>query len=205
MTTANLLPEGVTWTINPPDIDISLESIITKSVSVGVVTEGAVNPDYYLNTPPEVSPTEITMIGRQSLVDRVAKAQVTINLAGRVGPLTSLNPIQLLDSQNVPITDNTISYSPTQVSVSANIDYKFLTRTVPVRVVTAGDPAVGYIAGSAQASPTVVTLSSGNSELLNSINYVETEPITITNATSEVSATVKLKTPADTTVIHNND
>ncbi len=200
-----LLPPDVDVKIDPKSIPVSLETVTTKMVKVSVVSEGVVNPDYYLNVPPEISPVEVMVKGRQSLVDRVTKAQVTVNLSGRVGPLQAISLVQLQDSKGQPITDSGLLISPSQVSVSANIDYKFLTRTVPVRVVTEGDPAVGYIAGSARANPTVVTLSSGNGDLLNKINFVETEPLNIKDATSEISGTVRLKVPVDTTVIQNNE
>ena len=199
------LPADISYKIEPTTLPVTLENVTLKTLKVEVVTQGDVNPNYYLTSPPEVSPAQITVEGRESQVNQVTKARVTLDVQNRTGPLQTVLQVQLLDGQDhviQPIPDN-LKVNPSQVNIAANIDSHFSTRTVPVRVNTEGSPATGYIAGTAKVNPPLVTLSSGDAAVLDKIDFVETQPLKIEGATSEVSGTVAIITPPDTTVIQS--
>ncbi|MDB5078239.1 MAG: hypothetical protein JWP00_163 [Chloroflexi bacterium] len=193
------LPQYVTAKLEPETIPVVLESRTTKTLPIEIVKQGEVNPDYTLEGDLAPSPTQVTITGRQSLVDRVAKAQVPVNLFGRVGSLRLTQAVSLVDSRNQAIQDNSLTISPPTINVTGNIIYKLTTRTVPIRVVTSGEPAPGYIAGNAQATPLLATVVSGNQEALNKLEFVSTEPIFIGGVSSEVSTTVRLQPILDIT------
>lgn len=200
----NLLPREINIDIKPEIITMRLEVRDTKLMPIEVVREGQVNPDYNLAGPPLASPMQVTIAGRQSLLERVAKAQVTVDLTGRVGRLNGVYPVRLLDSRGTLISENGLTLTPNSVNVSADIEYKFTLRTVPIRVVTKGQPADGFVAGSAKADPLLATLNSGDVDLLNQIQFVTTEPLDISGATKEVTGTVSLQFPLNVTVQGKN-
>jgi YbbR domain-containing protein len=193
------LPQYVNAKLEPDTIPVTLESRISKTVPVEIVKQGDVNPDYTLEGDLVPSPTQVTITGRQSLVDRVAKAQVPVNLAGRVGSLRLTQAVNLVDTRSQAITDTGLTITPSTVSVAGNIVYKLTTRTVPIRVVTTGEPAPGYIAGNAQATPLLATVVSGNQDALNKLEFISTDPINISGASSLVSTTVHLQKIPDIT------
>jgi YbbR domain-containing protein len=193
------LPQYVNAKLEPDTIPVTLESRLSKSVPVEIVKQGDVNPDYTLEGDLVPSPTQVTITGRQSLVDRVAKAQVPVNLAGRVGSLRLTQAVNLVDTRSQPITDTGLTITPSTVSVAGNIVYKLTTRTVPIRVVTTGEPAPGYIAGNAQATPLLATVVSGSQDALNKLEFISTDPINISGASSVVSTTVHLQKIPDIT------
>jgi YbbR domain-containing protein len=198
------LPSGVNVKIEPKTISIVLEKKISKVFSVEIIRDGEVNPDYYLDGDiPPPSPAQVTVTGRESLVNTVAKAQVRIDLTGRVGSLRTAAKVQLVDARDQRVSETDLTINPSTVNVTVNISYKLTTRTVPIRVVTTGEPSNGYIAGTAQANPTLVTVTSADKEVLDRIAYVETEPVDISGATNEVTKTVELKRLLNATIQGN--
>ncbi len=194
------LPSEITYKIEPKTITVVAEKRVSKPIPVEVVPQGEVNPDYTLDGDIQLSPNQVIVMGRESLVNNVAKGQVTINLNGRVGSLRDTRQVQLIDARGQPILETNLTITPSSVNISANIKYKLTTRTVPVRVTTTGEPAPGYIAGAAQTSPTLVVLISGDGDLLGKLEFVETEPLDISGATLEISKTVKIKPPSNVIV-----
>lgn len=193
------LPQYVNAKLEPDTIPVTLEGRTSKVLPVEVLKSGEVSPDYTLEGDLVANPNQVTITGRQSLVDRVTKAQVTELLTGRIGNLRDTRPVVLADSRSQVITDTSLTISPSTISVSGSIIYKLAPRTVPIRVVTTGEPAPGYIAGNAQATPLLATVVSGNQDALSKLEYVSTAPINISGATSEVSTTVHLQGIVDVT------
>ncbi len=194
------LPDSTTATVLPKTIKVTLENKVSKSFSVQVVPEGEVSPDYSLEGEIQVSPQQVTVSGRQGLVDRVARVAVPVPLAGRVGRLAAALSVKLYDSQNQLLPETDLTISPSTVNVTANINYKLSTRLVPIRVITHGEVASGYIAGTARVSPVLATIYSGNGELLNGIQFIATTPVDITDKTGKVIVSVPLQAPSNITV-----
>ncbi|HEX2910938.1 MAG TPA: CdaR family protein [Chloroflexia bacterium] len=195
------IPADLNSKIEPKTISVLLENHVEKSIPVKIVREGEVNPDYYLEGDIKASPSQVSVSGPESDVNQVNQAIVRVNLSNRVGNLGASLPVQLADNGGAPLpANNNLTVTPGVVNVSATINYKLGTRTVPVRVVTSGNPADGYIAGTAKSDPTLVTISSGDGDLLGKVNYVETEPVDISGSTSDVTRTVTLKPPQNVTV-----
>ncbi|MBN9391954.1 MAG: hypothetical protein J0I20_28215 [Chloroflexi bacterium] len=193
------LPRYVTWKSNPEQVPVVLEAQVSKTLDIEVVRGGDVNPDYTLEGDLTASPTQVTVKGRQSLIDRVAKAQVSVSLSGRVGAFRLSQGVTLVDAKGQAITDTSLSISPANITVTGNIVYKLTSRTVPIRVVTTGQPADGFIAGNAQSTPLLATVVSGNLDTLNKLEYVSTQPVNINGASSAVSTTVQLEPIPDVT------
>lgn len=193
------LPQYVNWKAKPETVPVALEATNSKTLAVEVVRGSDVNPDYTLEGDLTANPTEVKVGGRQSLIDRVAKAQVTVNLNGRVGAFRLTQNVNLLDARGQPVQDTSLTISPSTINISGNIVYKLTSRTVPIRVVTTGEPANGYIAGTAQATPLLATVVSGNLDTLNKLEYVSTQPVNISGSSSQVSTTVQLQPIPDIT------
>jgi YbbR domain-containing protein len=201
------LPSGVVAKIEPQTIPVLLEKRVSKTFPVEIVRIGEINPDYYLDGDiPPPSPAQVTVAGRESVMGNVAKAQVVVNLAGRVGTLRTSPQVQLVDAKGQVIDDkeNDLTINPTTVNVTVNITYKLNSRTVPIRVITKGEPASGFIAGAAQTNPVLVTVTSGSKDALDKVEYVETDPVDITGANSEISKTVLINPPSNVTIQGDN-
>lgn len=192
------LPESVSsYTIDPTTVQVQLEEITSKEMEVQINALGTVKLGYNQDKI-TVNPQVVMVTGPKSLVDRVDKTQVTVNLADRDTSLNGSVAVALLDDQNQPITNKALKVSPETVNVSATINFKLNSKTVPIQVLTVGSPALGYVAASSiTVYPNLITLT-GDPGDLDKIKYVETEPIDLNNATSDIETTVKLVIPYNT-------
>jgi YbbR domain-containing protein len=191
------LPDGLNVRIEPRTVDVRLERRISQTFKLQVIQQGQVNPEYTVEGGVVATPDEVTVEGRESAVKKVNRAVVAVDLNNLSGPFRTSLPIRLLDSQGQAVTEPSLTTNPIQANVAVNINYKLKTRTLPIKVVTTGEPAPGFIAGIPSYTPVLVTLVSADDAVLNNLQNIETEPIDLTSATSEVSKTVKLKAPAN--------
>ncbi len=69
-------------------------------------------------------------------------------------------------------------------------------RAIPVSPVVTGTPAAGFEVATITVDPTVVTVK-GDAERLAALESIDTEPVSVTDATETVEATVELAPPDD--------
>ena len=194
-------PESVNYySIEPDTIQVQLEEVVTRDFSVQVNRVGVVKPDYQQGEI-KLSTSVVRVSGPKSVVDRVDKAQITVDLTDRDTNLQGSVDVVLLDEKGQEISDKNLKSTPTKIDLTTPVTFKLNAKTVPIKVITTGSPAPGYIAGSSVTNePTVVTLN-GDPRILEPIKYVETSQVDLSNATSDIFATAKLRVPDNTAVI----
>ena len=192
------MPDNVSnYTIEPESIQVQLENVISKDLNIQINKVGTVKLGYQQDEI-RLDTNVVKVSGPESLVDRVKKAEVTISLNDRDSSLQGQVPVVLLDDKNQSVLDKELELLPINVNVTVPITFKLNAKTVPIRVVTTGSPAYGYVAGSSiKVMPTLVTIN-GDPTDLGPIEYVETRPVALDNATTTVSATVLLRVPENT-------
>ena len=170
-------------------LSISVENRVTKYVNiysqtVGSVGEGCVQGKVNL----ERNRIEIT--GPESAVDRVSYAQVTIDLDNAVKTISADMEIILYDTKGNRVESDTIVKQTDYVTVTVTI---LSTKTVPVYASTTGEPADGYVfTGDITVNPGVVTVA-GDTSVLNNITRIDiANPVDITNARENKTATYNL-------------
>lgn len=192
------VPDNVSsYTIKPETIQVTMEEVVSKDLEVQIDKIGTVRLGYSQDDI-KLNPDIVSVRGPKSLVDQIDKAQVRVNLDDRDSSLQGALPVILLDARGQPLTDldkKDLKVTPTQVNVTVPITFKLNAKTVPIRVVTTGQPAPGYIAGSSiTVDPSIVTLN-GDPNDLKPVEYVETQPIDLSGVTSNISTTVQLRIP----------
>ncbi len=197
------VPDNVTnFSIIPDAIQIQIEEIISKELDIQVNKVGTVKLGYQQDEV-KISPNVVIVSGPKSIVDRVEKAQVTVNLDDRASSLQGQVPILLLTKEGQELTDKNLKALPASVNVSASISFGLNSKTVPIRVLTVGSPAPGYIAGSSITTvPTLVTIS-GNPNILGPVEYVETRPIDLSGRNTDIDTTTELVAPYNAAIVGN--
>ncbi len=196
-------PDNVSsYTIEPDIAQVQIEELIARDLAIEKNVIGTVRLGYQQDEI-KLSANTITVKGPKSLVDRAVKAQVTINLDDRDTNLSGTAPIIVLDSagQTLNNKDKSFQIDPETVGITASVKFGLNTKTVPVRVSTIGQPASGFIAGSSiTTEPNIVTLNA-DPTVLDPIKYIETNPIDLTNATSDIITTTELQIPRNVAII----
>jgi YbbR domain-containing protein len=149
--------------------------------------------------PPQPSVSMVTVSGAAPAVDRVAKVILPVDIGQHTETFEeAFTPIAVdADGTQIPEVD----IQPQRVLTTVEIMARG--RTVPVLVDTVGQPAPGYQVNTQRTIPLNVTLD-GPRDVLESIMYVYTRPVDITNATQDVSASVPIdesKLPEGVTVL----
>lgn len=171
----------------PRQISVHLDPLRTKIVPVSV-DKGSVPTDLVLRDP-IVDPAQVTVSGTQSSVSQVvgAVARVRIDPAG----LTIDQQVDLvaIDGQGEEV--RLVRLDPVSVHVRIVIASNMQSRSLPVNPVVVGTPAAGFDLASVTVDPLVVSVE-GEAASLSALNRIDTLPVSLTGATSDVTASVGL-------------
>ena len=187
--------------VTRPQLRVQLDDVEEKEVPVrvDVMDSSAFGYDWQ---PPVVMPMTVTVSGPSTQVDQVTVAGAEVylrnakNQVERTEPLTPLNP----QGQSVP----RVAVSPPNVRVVVPVEEWPGRKEVAVRVSLEGQPPAGYRLSSVRVNPSTVVLL-GNADVLSDVpGFVETEPIQLTDATSEIQQRLSLIVPDDVTVLEGD-
>ncbi len=184
---------------NPSSVLIKLEPLVTKTLPLQSSTTGQPAIGYQ---PGElaVDPRQVVLAGPQSIVARVTRVEVNVNITGIRDSLDQSVDIQALDQNNVRVTNVTIQPPTAHVTLPVTRQGGF--RDLAVKVVVRGQVASGYRLDSISVSPPVVTVYSSNPDLVNALpGVVETQPLDLESAKDNVTLRVPLNLPGGVSAV----
>lgn len=184
---------------DPSTVTVVLDSLITQTIPLNVSLSGQPAAGYQVG---EVSKElkEVTISGPDSLVQKVARALVPVNLDGIRESIDESIPIQLLDAQNKVVQGLTINPESARVNVPISQQGGF--RDVAVKVIVQGQQAPGYRIENISVFPQVITVFSEDPELVNQLpGVVETQPLDLQDRKENISTRLSLELPENVTII----
>jgi YbbR domain-containing protein len=181
----------------PDRISVRLEAIVSRDVPVRVVPLEEAPPGYTLEAP-QPNPVSVTVSGASSAVNQVSEAVVDIRIEGSKVSFTKLYQPVLLDAQGKEV--NGLDFTPPMVQVQVTIKQLENYKTVSVKAVLTGTVAPGYWVSNIIVEPATVTFG-GDATELESFGYVETAPVDVTGAISDVIRTVNIYVPPGTALV----
>lgn len=174
----------------PPRLSFTLDPVVQRSLPVEVVPEGTPAAGFQVGEA-TVEPKTVTVRGALGKIQAAEAVEVRVRVEGATAtlegeyPFTSPEGLSVLDAR---------------ARVKLVILQAEETRTLGVRVVTAGSPAVGSWARSVSADPPVVTVK-GPRESLGDRTFLETVPVSIAEARAAITRAVDLALPDGVTVV----
>jgi YbbR domain-containing protein len=184
---------------NPSSVTVKMEPLVTKTLPLQSTLTGQPAIGYQ---PGEltVDPKQVVLAGPQSLVARVTRVQVNVNMSGIREGLDQSTDIHALDQNNVRVTNVTIQPSVAHVTLPVTRQGGF--RDLAVKVIVRGQVASGYRLDSISVSPPVVTVYSSNPDLVNALpGVVETQPLELQAAKDNVTLRVPLNLPGGVSAV----
>ncbi|MGC8836895.1 MAG: CdaR family protein [Anaerolineae bacterium] len=199
-------PEVQILSITPERISVRLERLAEKIVPVRVEVVDAPPFGYYQPGPAVAEPATVRVSGFASYVEQVAEAAVEVSVAAAKKPVELRRVPQLRDAQHLPVDTGTDPYrrlevEPASILVRVPIEQRRGFRDVSVRVVREGQPAPGYRISNVSVEPAIVTVVGSPSVIEALPGYVDTEPVTVEGATSDVVTKVSLQLPEMVSVL----
>ena len=179
----------------PQQITVALDPIVHKQVSVQVDL-GTV-PSGLSPGSPVLSATTVDVKGAASIIRRVAyaDARVRIDASG----LDVNQDVDLVAHDATDAVVDNVQFTPLTVHVAMLVGSQLRTETVPVNPVLVGTPASGYYVSSIDVNPLVVAVRGQADALALLKGLANTQSISISGATADISTTVGLNLPAGVT------
>lgn len=170
---------------------ISIEDLKRKQFLITTVPMGEPAEGYVLGN---VSSDQnlVSLSGPESLVSRVDRAEVSVDVAGLSQDVRTDASIRLYDAENNLIEDKNLKKSLDQVKVNIEI---LQTKRVPVVAAFTGTPTEGYaVTGEIESTPSTV-LVAGKGSAIKNISQIDI-PNTVLNVAGQngdMKANIELK------------
>lgn len=140
-----------------------------------------------------ILPDVVTVVGPESLLPKVARVRVLLDLtAVRPGAPLALNT-EVLDSENRPLTD--LRTEPPTVTVSPAVAAAPTSKRLLIMPDWKGQPAFGYRVSGYEIRP-IQVLVRGESRDLAALSTIDTAPIDITGIDKDREFKVRLDLPS---------
>ena len=175
---------------SPRRISLTLDRVVERNVPIKVIV-GQVPSGFELGDP-QLAQASATVKGPESRVNEVQEvdARVPIDPSGiDVNRVVDLSPVDANGNTVAPID---VSPPTVQVKIAVFTDRR--TRSLPVNPIVNGTPAAGFEVESVTVDPTVVSVE-GDANDLAGLDRADTDPISVSGASSDVVSTVGLNLP----------
>jgi YbbR domain-containing protein len=145
-----------------------------------------------------VSPSEVTVTGASTAVNRVTSARVSITVDGSGVNIDRDVEPEPVDSSGEIVSG--VDVDPALVNVQIPVYENLSNRTVPVSPIVTGTPGAGFRIASVDVEPLVVSVE-GDQDQLEALVSADTAPVMVSGATRDVTAEVAYALPTGLTVI----
>jgi YbbR domain-containing protein len=177
-------------TLNPETVELIVEHIAEKEIPVVIRVQGTPAMGFR-SDPVEVAPKTLRVQGPDSLVRQVVKAEISVSVEGRQNSLRGDFEPRLLDENENPVPE--VSVVPKLITVNIPIEQLGFIRDIPVTVgPLEGQPATGYRIANLEFDPPVVKVF-GRTDVVQSVNYLQTVPISLEGITQSLTMRVGLQ------------
>ena len=172
--------------ISPETLTLAFESLDSRNVAVNTVLVG--EADGYWYNVSRTNPSILTISGAASVVQSITSARVVVDVTGMTSSTITARPYVLLDAAGHDIPQNMLNCSTSSISVSIDI---YPCRDIPVSTdlqnVITGMAAPGYEVQAVTIQPQSIQVAA-DQELLDSLDQLVIEPVSVQNAAQSFSA-----------------
>jgi YbbR domain-containing protein len=178
----------------PKKIIVTVDRKGTKTVPVrvqlGPVPTGLDVGDPALDT------QSVTVSGPQSIVDNVTEAQAPVTIDASGIDIDELVSLVAVDDKGTELgVDSRIEIDPPRVRVQVQVFTDRRSKALPVTPNVVGTPAAGFEVASIEVDPPVVSVQ-GDANDLAPLDRADTQPVSISGASSAVTQDVAFELPA---------
>jgi len=175
----------------PPDIDVALVPLITKSVPVVIELEGKPPSGFSLSFP-EPEQASVNVRGPQSQIDQVTQVTASISVEGATESIEQAVRLEPRDRLSALVPR--VAVDPSLIEVTVEIMQQEFSRPVVVSPKITGSPAEGFRLIGVTVDPATVTVTGPESFIKVTVD-ISTDPISISNADGNIERSVNLVLP----------
>lgn len=158
-------------------IHVTVDYVETQEVSVKITTTGNVAPDRVLEKITS-DPAKVEVTGPRQDLNNLSYCLAEVNIASLKDTTQLMVPLVLYNNNGEIVDNPNLTLAQTEVQITVPM---LSTKTVPIKVVTKGDmPEDKELMGTPVVSPVNLTIAAAD-DLLATIEYIETQPLDLTN------------------------
>ena len=185
--------------VTPRMITFTLEAISKKTLSVELSLSGEAAAGYQVGDA-TLEPAEIVIAGAQPQVQKVAQANISINVSGIREDFDQVLPVEILDEKGQKVDG--VSVSPEFIHITLPVSQQGGYRDVAVKVIVVGRVASGYRLTDISVFPPIVTVFAADPQLVNNLpGVVQTQPLSIQNVQEDINTRLALDLPAGVSIV----
>ena len=185
--------------VMPTSIEIVLEELITRTLSITSDIQGEPKLGYQAETP-TWGDTQVQISGRASLVEQVATVEAVLDISGAEESIELSINLVARDSNGHLLSN--VALSPSEVTVLQPITLQGGYRNMVVKVVTTGQVVDGYRQTSITVTPPNIMVFSADLTFLDELpSFIETTPLDLTDAVENIATIVSLSLPENISVV----
>lgn len=172
-------------------LSVKIENKKTIQMPITATTSGEIERGYIIG---EISPAinQVRISGPESVVDRIRKAAIDVQISGFTDNISTSTDIVLYDEDGEVISKKNLQLNVDNVRVEVEI---LATKKVPIYYAVMGAPMQGYEAtGEVICEPEVVVIAGAESDIATVDNvYIPAAEINITGQTGNLLTSIDLK------------
>ena len=196
----SILPPGFELLETSPEtISFSIDKIIQKQIPVELAVAGAPETG---TTVGKVLPSvqSVTIEGPSSVIDTVTRVIANVNVAGNRSDFSVTVPLTAVNADGKEV--ESVKIMPQSVDVAVAIVKGLAKKIVGVKPVLSADLSANYVINGMKFDPVKIEIT-GDQKLLDPINFIETEKISLADIIKPVKKDAKLVLPAGITVTND--
>lgn len=179
--------------IIPDTVTLTFEPLDSRQIPINAQIGGTQQENYWYNVV-RCNPSTLTVSGASSVVQSIARANVVVDVSNADSSYIAPVKYVLLDENGEEINQPMLNRSASSISVSVDV---YPTREIPIATdpakVLTGQLAPGYVVESVSVQPQTITIAA-EEELLESIEELQIEPISIDGASQSFSTRAAVST-----------
>jgi len=198
VTVTGLNPDVEILDQQPRQLRVQIERVITKTVPIviDIVDTAAFGYDWQT---PRVEPETAEIAGPETQINQVQAVHADILLLGTKTQIERSQTLIARNAQNQPV--DRVQVSPDKARIVVPIVQRPGRKEVAVLVQVEGQPAPSYRITSVKPEPSTIILLGSADALRNAPGYVDTAPLSIEGATSDVRERLPLNLPDNVSVL----
>ena len=184
-----IIPKNTNITkIIPNNIMVEVEEILEIAYPVEYNLIGLPERGYSLEDEPEITPSEVTVVGPDSLLTQIEHVKIDLDISSIKDDFKSEETVFVYNKNNEEIKN--LKVKPEQVFVSIKVGEGYPEKILPIKPRIIGKPAPEYFISKIEANPSYIRVY-GNYSKIGNLDFLETIPIDVNG----ISKTLTVKIP----------
>ncbi len=184
--------------VEPAVVSLKMEPIAEVNIPITINVIGEASPTYAVE-PIETTPTSAVVRGPASLVKQVTAAIGQLSIQDARATVSQTVQLSPRTTEGQPVLNTTLTPSTTLAVVRVRQLGGF--RDLAVKIDLLGNVAPGYSIANVSVNPQIVTIFGSPTTLEALPGFIATEPISVTDATSDMEERVRLSLPSGVSIL----